>query len=62
MLFPEVFYYIETPIIKNPCHKKMNREYAKQTMDKIIFLPSNSLSMYFVPPVPRGLNRYVPVL
>ena len=40
----------------------MNREYAKQTMDEIIFLPSNSLSMYFVPPVPRGLNRYVPVL
>ena len=40
----------------------MNREYAKQTIDEIIFLPSNSLSMYFVLPVPRGLNKYVPVL
>ena len=34
----------------------MNREYAKQTIDEIIFLPSNSLSMYFVLPVPRGTN------
>ena len=34
----------------------MNREYAKQTIDEIIFLPSNSLSMHFVLPVPRGTN------